>query len=197
MSAARCSTTWGRPRAATVSRQRPPRSRSSDSKGVLRDVGVGLRLGISRSSVGTVLHIDMAYPIDREASMRKVQVNVELKRSFLVGPACGQRWRGSPRRVQSMDRGHVVCIGDSMDALPQPPRSHTRVTFLACRSGAREHEIASQRRIAERLAMLLGCAFEEARDEAGSVARPDRVRGAERHPRFDRAGACARHPRRG
>ena len=54
----------------------------SDSKGVLRDVGVGLRLGMSRSSVGTVLHIDMAYPFDREASMRKVQVNVELKRSF-------------------------------------------------------------------------------------------------------------------
>ena len=53
-----------------------------DSKGVLRDVGVGLRLGISRSSVGTVLHIDLAYPIDRVASMRKVQVSVEMKRSF-------------------------------------------------------------------------------------------------------------------
>jgi len=59
-----------------------------------------------------------------------------------------------------------------MDALPQPPRSHTRVTFLACRSGAREHEVASQRRIAERLAMLLGCAFEEARDEAGLLRGP-------------------------
>jgi len=53
-----------------------------DSKGVLRDVGVGLRLGISRSSVGTLLHIDLAYPIDRVASMRKVQVSVEMKRSF-------------------------------------------------------------------------------------------------------------------
>ena len=53
-----------------------------DSKGVLRDVGVGLRLGISRSSVGTVLHIDLAYPIDRVGSMRKVQVSVEMKRSF-------------------------------------------------------------------------------------------------------------------
>jgi hypothetical protein len=46
------------------------------------------------------------------------------------------------------------------------------VTFLACRSGAREHEVASQRRIAERLAMLLGCAFEEARDEAGLLRGP-------------------------
>jgi hypothetical protein len=81
MSAAPCSTTWDRLRAATSSRRRPSIS-VEDSKGVLRDVGVGLRLGISRSSVGTVLHIDLAYPIDRAAPMRKVQVNVELKRSF-------------------------------------------------------------------------------------------------------------------
>ena len=59
-----------------------------------------------------------------------------------------------------------------MDALPQPLRSHSRVTFLACRPGAREHEIASQRRIAERLAALLGCTFEEAHDEAGHLRGP-------------------------
>ncbi|MEO6744800.1 MAG: BamA/TamA family outer membrane protein [Caldimonas sp.] len=50
--------------------------------GVLRDVGVGLRLGNSRSAFGSVVHIDVAYPIDREASMRKVQIHVEVKRSF-------------------------------------------------------------------------------------------------------------------
>ena len=48
----------------------------------VRDVGIGLRLGNSRSAVGSVVHIDVAYPIDREASMRKVQINVEAKRSF-------------------------------------------------------------------------------------------------------------------
>jgi hypothetical protein len=111
-------------------------------------------------------------------------------------------WRASggcrlARRCEPMRPGHVVCTGCPMDALPQPLTSHSRVTFLACRSGAREHEIASQRRIAERLAVLLGCAFEEAHDEAGRSARPDRLRGPERHPRFARARACARHPRRG
>ena len=57
----------------------------------------------------------------------------------------------------------------SRSALPVP---HTRLTFLACRSGAREHEIASQRRLAERLAGLLGCSFEEMRDETGSARGP-------------------------
>jgi len=50
--------------------------------------------------------------------------------------------------------------------------AHPRVTFLACRAGAREHEIASQRRVAERLAALLGRAFEEARDETDSLCGP-------------------------
>ena len=50
--------------------------------GLLRDVGIGLRLGNSRSAVGSVIHIDVAYPIDREGSMRKVQINVEAKRTF-------------------------------------------------------------------------------------------------------------------
>jgi len=80
MSAARCSTTWGASGGNFV--ETPTSVSVEDSKGVLRDVGVGLRLGISRSSVGTVLHIDLAYPIDRVASMRKVQVSVEMKRSF-------------------------------------------------------------------------------------------------------------------
>ena len=59
-----------------------------------------------------------------------------------------------------------------MDALLKPRRSHSRVTFLACRAGARDHEIASQRHVAERLAALLGCAFAEAPDETGSLRGP-------------------------
>jgi len=50
--------------------------------------------------------------------------------------------------------------------------AHPRVTFLACRPDAREHEIASQRHVAERLAALLGCAFAEAHDETGTLRGP-------------------------
>jgi len=55
---------------------------------------------------------------------------------------------------------------------PASSAPHTQVTFLACRSGAREHEIASQRHVAERLSALLGCAFAEAHDETGSLRGP-------------------------
>jgi hypothetical protein len=59
-----------------------------------------------------------------------------------------------------------------MDDLLTRRRSHSHVTFLACRGGAREHEIASQRHVAERLAALLGCAFAEARDETHVLRGP-------------------------
>ncbi|MGH8797186.1 MAG: DUF3182 family protein [Caldimonas sp.] len=43
---------------------------------------------------------------------------------------------------------------------------HTRLTFLACRAGASEHEVSSHRGVARRLASLMECTFEEARDDA-------------------------------
>ena len=52
------------------------------SQGLLRDVGFGLRLGNSRSALGNVLHIDVAYPLDGDPSVRKVQFLVETKKSF-------------------------------------------------------------------------------------------------------------------
>ena len=52
------------------------------SQGLLRDVGFGLRLGTSRSALGNVLHIDVAYPLDGEDSVRKVQFLIETKKSF-------------------------------------------------------------------------------------------------------------------
>ena len=61
-----------------VSSVPPPTGQRS----VLRDVGVGLRLGNSRSAVGSVVHVDIAYPIDSDASIRKFQFNIEAKRSF-------------------------------------------------------------------------------------------------------------------
>ena len=50
--------------------------------GLLRDWGFGLRLGNSRSAIGSVVHFDLAFPLDGDASIKKVQFLVEAKRSF-------------------------------------------------------------------------------------------------------------------
>jgi hypothetical protein len=52
------------------------------SQGVLKDVGFGLRFGNSRSALGNVLHLDLAYPLDGESSIRHVQFLIETKKSF-------------------------------------------------------------------------------------------------------------------
>ena len=44
--------------------------------------------------------------------------------------------------------------------------SQRQVTFLACRTDAREHELATQRGVALRLAALMGCRFDEVRHVA-------------------------------
>jgi Omp85 superfamily domain len=54
----------------------------SAPQGILKDVGIGLRLGNSRSALGNVLHIDLAFPLDGDSSIDKIQVVVETKRSF-------------------------------------------------------------------------------------------------------------------
>ncbi len=57
-------------------------ARTPIPQGLLRDIGFGLRLGNSRSAIGNVVHIDLAFPLDGDASIRKVQLLVEAKRSF-------------------------------------------------------------------------------------------------------------------
>ena len=52
------------------------------SQGVLKDVGFGLRLGNNRSALGNVLHIDVAFPLDGDSSIRNVQFLIETKKSF-------------------------------------------------------------------------------------------------------------------
>ena len=52
------------------------------SQGLLRDVGFGLRLGNSRSALGNVLHIDVAFPLDGDSSIDSVQFLVETRKSF-------------------------------------------------------------------------------------------------------------------
>ena len=50
--------------------------------GLLRDVGVGLRIGNPRSSRGSMLHIDVAYPLDGPADIRHLQFVIETGHSF-------------------------------------------------------------------------------------------------------------------
>lgn len=62
--------TWGRGAVATP------------NLGWLADAGVGLRLGMSRSGLGNVLHIDVAFPLNGDDSIDSMQFQVETKRSF-------------------------------------------------------------------------------------------------------------------
>jgi hypothetical protein len=62
--------TWGR---GTI---------SGPTEGLLKDVGIGLRFGSSRSAFGNVIHVDLAFPLDGDPSIDKVQLVVETKKSF-------------------------------------------------------------------------------------------------------------------
>jgi outer membrane protein assembly factor BamA len=50
--------------------------------GWLGDVGFGLRIVSERSSFGTVVHVDVAFPLNRADDISKVQLLVKAKRSF-------------------------------------------------------------------------------------------------------------------
>ena len=52
------------------------------NKGWLTDAGIGLRLGNARSALGNVLHVDLAFPLNADRSINKLQVLVQTKRSF-------------------------------------------------------------------------------------------------------------------
>lgn len=49
---------------------------------VLTDVGLGLRLGSSRSSSGAMVHIDLAYPLDRQEGIESLQWLVSTSETF-------------------------------------------------------------------------------------------------------------------
>jgi hypothetical protein len=55
---------------------------STPSLGVLKDVGIGLRLGNSRSGLGNIIHIDLAFPLDGDSSIDDVQFLVQTKERF-------------------------------------------------------------------------------------------------------------------
>ena len=50
--------------------------------GVLKDVGFGLRLSPSRSGRGTLVHVDVAFPLDGPSSIDSVQWLVTTKDTF-------------------------------------------------------------------------------------------------------------------
>jgi len=54
----------------------------SEPQGLLKDVGIGLRFGNSRSALGNVLHVDFAFPLDGDPSISSMQIVVETKRRF-------------------------------------------------------------------------------------------------------------------
>jgi outer membrane protein assembly factor BamA len=50
--------------------------------GLLRDVGVGLRLGSNRLGEGGVLHIDFAFPLDGEETIDNFQILIDARSTF-------------------------------------------------------------------------------------------------------------------
>ena len=62
--------TWG----PTLGGERPA--------GWLNDVGVGLRLGNSRSGLGSVVHVDLVYTLDAVPGRSRFNIVVETRRSF-------------------------------------------------------------------------------------------------------------------
>jgi hypothetical protein len=50
--------------------------------GWLKNIGLGLRLGPTRSSGRDMIHIDVAFPLDGDPSIDNVQFLIESKRSF-------------------------------------------------------------------------------------------------------------------
>jgi hypothetical protein len=50
--------------------------------GILRDLGFGLRLGNSRSGLGNIIHVDLAFPLDGDPSIKRVQFLVTTKATF-------------------------------------------------------------------------------------------------------------------
>jgi hypothetical protein len=50
--------------------------------GLLKDVGFGLRLGNTRSGLGNVLHIDLAFPLAHLEGINNVQFLVQAEQSF-------------------------------------------------------------------------------------------------------------------
>ena len=52
------------------------------SLGLLKDAGFGLRFGSSRSGLGNVIHVDLAFPLDGDSNISRVQFLVQTQARF-------------------------------------------------------------------------------------------------------------------
>ncbi len=52
------------------------------NQGLLKDVGLGLRIGNSRSGAGSVIHVDLSYALDTVPFNDRFQVTITTKRNF-------------------------------------------------------------------------------------------------------------------
>jgi hypothetical protein len=55
---------------------------SPPNRGLLRNIGLGLRLGNTRSGQGRMTHIGLAFPLDGDHSIKNDQLIIEPKKSF-------------------------------------------------------------------------------------------------------------------
>jgi len=55
---------------------------STPSLGLLKDAGFGLRIGNSRSGLGNVIHVDLAFPFDGDSNIKRVQFLIQTEQSF-------------------------------------------------------------------------------------------------------------------
>lgn len=55
---------------------------ANDSNRILRDVGFGLRIGSTRSGLGRMTHIDVAFPLDGDNTIKDVQFLIQTRKSF-------------------------------------------------------------------------------------------------------------------
>jgi hypothetical protein len=53
-----------------------------ENPGLLKDIGVGMRLGNSRSGQGNTIHVDLAFPLDGGDNIDGMQLLIETKKSF-------------------------------------------------------------------------------------------------------------------
>jgi len=50
--------------------------------GLLKDIGIGLRLGNVRSGLGSVVHIDLSYALDAPPGIKRVEITVQTQDKF-------------------------------------------------------------------------------------------------------------------
>ena len=55
---------------------------NAQDAGILKDVGFGLRFAMTRSGLGNVIHLDVAFPLDGDPAISRVQYLVTTKQSF-------------------------------------------------------------------------------------------------------------------